>query len=91
MAKLFSDTLINDVLDRCNIVELIQSYLPLKRAGRNYKAPCPFHAEKTPSFIVSADKPDSAMGRSDETDADVKNVRNETQSAGESGADTGGY
>ena len=56
MAKLFSDTLINDVLDRCNIVELIQSYLPLKRAGRNYKAPCPFHAEKTPSFIVSADK-----------------------------------
>jgi DNA primase len=56
MPKLFSDTLINDVLDRCNIVELISSYLPLKRAGRSYKATCPFHAEKTPSFIVSADK-----------------------------------
>lgn len=56
MQKLFSDAIINDILDRSNIVDLIASYIPLKRAGRNYKAPCPFHPEKTPSFIVSADK-----------------------------------
>ena len=36
-----------------DIVELIGSYFPLKRAGTNFKALCPFHQEKTPSFIVS--------------------------------------
>jgi DNA primase len=56
MPKLFSDTVINEVLDRSNIVDLVSSYLPLKRAGRNHRACCPFHPEKTASFIVSADK-----------------------------------
>jgi len=56
MSKLFSDTVINEILDRCNIVELVSSYVPLKRAGRNYRTNCPFHPEKTPSFIVSSDK-----------------------------------
>src|SRR5262249_35988886 len=36
-----------------DIVEIIGSYFPLKRAGANFKALCPFHQEKTPSFIVS--------------------------------------
>lgn len=36
-----------------DIVELIGSYFPLKRAGANFKALCPFHQEKTPSFMVS--------------------------------------
>jgi DNA primase len=41
------------VLASTEIVELISSYLPLKPAGRSYKALCPFHSEKTPSFIVT--------------------------------------
>jgi len=36
-----------------DIVEVIGSYFPLKRTGGNFKALCPFHQEKTPSFIVS--------------------------------------
>jgi DNA primase len=45
--------LINSYSD---IVEVISQYLPLKRSGRNFKALCPFHSEKTPSFTVSPDK-----------------------------------
>lgn len=56
MAKLYPESVINDVLDRSNIVDVVTSYLPLKRVGRNFKACCPFHPEKTASFIVSADK-----------------------------------
>lgn len=56
MTQLYPQTIVNDVLERSSIVDLVSSYLPLKRAGRNYKACCPFHPEKTPSFIVSADK-----------------------------------
>jgi len=43
---------IDDVKDRLDIVEVIASYIPLQKSGRNYKALCPFHSEKTPSFIV---------------------------------------
>lgn len=56
MTPLFSDAVITEVLDRSNIIDVIGSYMPLKRAGRNHKACCPFHPEKTPSFVVSADK-----------------------------------
>ena len=50
------EEIINDVQERCDIVEVVAGYIPLKRAGRNFKAHCPFHHEKTPSFIVSPDK-----------------------------------
>jgi DNA primase len=50
------ENLLDEILSRSDIVELILSYIPLKRAGRNFKAPCPFHQEKTPSFIVSPER-----------------------------------
>ena len=45
-------TVVDDVKARTDIVELVQSRVPLKKAGRNFKANCPFHNEKTPSFYV---------------------------------------
>jgi len=47
---------IDDLLARTDIVELIDHRVPLKKAGKNYMACCPFHSEKSPSFTVSADK-----------------------------------
>lgn len=47
---------IQELLARIDIVDLIDSRIPLKKAGANYKACCPFHGEKTPSFSVSQDK-----------------------------------
>lgn len=47
---------IDDLLARTNIVDLINSRVKLKKAGRDYQACCPFHHEKTPSFTVSQTK-----------------------------------
>jgi DNA primase len=47
---------IDELISRTDIVELIGTRVPLKKFGREYKACCPFHAEKTPSFCVSPDK-----------------------------------
>lgn len=47
---------IDDLLARVNIVDIIDSRVKLKRAGKNYSALCPFHKEKSPSFSVSPDK-----------------------------------
>jgi len=44
---------IEEIKQKTNIVELINSFVPLKKAGRNFKGLCPFHSEKTPSFMVS--------------------------------------
>jgi DNA primase len=46
---------IDEVKNRIDIIELISGYVPLKKAGRNYKGLCPFHTEKTPSFVVFPD------------------------------------
>ncbi|MCE5258898.1 MAG: DNA primase [Chloroflexi bacterium] len=43
---------VDDIKQRLDIVELISSYMPLQKSGGNYKGLCPFHSEKTPSFIV---------------------------------------
>lgn len=48
--------IIDEILDRTDITALIESYLPLKRQGRNMVGLCPFHLEDTPSFSVSPDK-----------------------------------
>lgn len=47
---------IEDIKSRLDIVELIQSYIKVQKAGVNYKALCPFHGEKTPSFVISSQK-----------------------------------
>src|ERR1700722_14622364 len=47
---------IDELIARADIVEIIGLRVPLKKAGREYKACCPFHTEKTPSFWVSPDK-----------------------------------
>ncbi|MCX6028479.1 MAG: DNA primase [Chloroflexi bacterium] len=45
----------DEIKERLDIVEVISAYVPLKKAGRSYKGLCPFHGEKTPSFIVFPD------------------------------------
>lgn len=47
---------IDDLAQRADIVEVVGSRVPLTKAGREYKAKCPFHSEKTPSFWVSPQK-----------------------------------
>ena len=56
MARDYRNNTVEEIKSRCNIVDVIGRVVPLKKAGRNYKGLCPFHKEKTPSFIVSEDK-----------------------------------
>jgi DNA primase len=52
----YEDNIIDDVQAANDIVDVISQYVPLKRVGRNFKACCPFHQEKTPSFMVHPEK-----------------------------------
>jgi DNA primase len=53
---LFPQTFIDDLRLQANILQVVQEYVPLKRAGTMYKGLCPFHNEKTPSFQVNPEK-----------------------------------
>src|SRR5438270_14080846 len=53
---LIPNEVINQVIERSDIAETIGNYTALKKAGRNFKALCPFHHEKSPSFVVNPDK-----------------------------------
>ncbi len=50
------ESFIQDLLARVDLVDLVDTYVPLKKAGANYAACCPFHNEKSPSFTVSPSK-----------------------------------
>lgn len=56
MAGRIPQSFINDLIARVDIVDLIDRRVRLKKAGKDYKACCPFHEEKTPSFTVSQQK-----------------------------------
>jgi DNA primase len=56
MAGRIPRSFIDDLLVRVDIVDLIDSYVPLKKSGSSYVARCPFHTEKTPSFAVTRNK-----------------------------------
>ena len=53
---LFPQSFIDDLRMQADIVQVIEQYVPLKRAGSSFKGLCPFHGEKTPSFHVSRDR-----------------------------------
>ncbi len=52
----YSDDIIEEIINRNDIVDVISQYVTLKKSGRNFLGLCPFHKEKTPSFSVSPDK-----------------------------------
>ncbi|OQX53574.1 MAG: DNA primase [Candidatus Omnitrophica bacterium 4484_213] len=52
----FPEEVIEEIQQRADIVEVISHYLPLKKTGNLFKALCPFHQEKTPSFMVNPQK-----------------------------------
>jgi DNA primase len=56
MAGRIPQPFIDEIVARSDIVDIIGARVPLKKAGREYKANCPFHTEKSPSFWVSPDK-----------------------------------
>src|SRR5258708_5563067 len=47
---------VSQIREKIDIVSFISEFIPLKKAGRNFKANCPFHNEKSPSFVVSPDR-----------------------------------
>lgn len=56
MAGRIPPAFIDELLNRVDIVDVIDARVPLKKAGKEYQACCPFHSEKTPSFTVSPSK-----------------------------------
>ena len=48
--------MIEEIKEKIDLVDFLRNYLQLSPAGKNFKALCPFHKEKTPSFVVSPDR-----------------------------------
>lgn len=53
---LYPQSILDEIRDRISIVSYINEHVPLKKAGRNFRGLCPFHGEKTPSFMVNDEK-----------------------------------
>jgi DNA primase len=51
-----SEEKVSEIRDRSSILEVVSDYVTLKKTGKNYKGLCPFHSEKTPSFMVNEEK-----------------------------------
>ena len=56
MSQSFPHASLEELKSRLNIVDVVGRVVPLRRAGANFKGVCPFHNEKTPSFVVSEQK-----------------------------------
>lgn len=56
MGRFINNSSIDELKESINIVDEVAKVVQLKRAGANYKGCCPFHNEKTPSFVVSEQK-----------------------------------
>ena len=56
MPSYIPEEIIEEIRNSNDIVSIISEYIPLKKTGKNYQGLCPFHSEKTPSFMVSSDK-----------------------------------
>lgn len=56
MSGKYENNIFDVILENINIIDVISSYITVERSGKNHKALCPFHHEKTASFIISEDK-----------------------------------
>ncbi|MFH1449306.1 MAG: DNA primase [bacterium] len=56
VSTIFPETIINEIRDHFDLVDIVSQYVSLKKSGENHKGLCPFHPEKTPSFTISTKK-----------------------------------
>ena len=52
----FEESLINDVLDHADIVQVVSSFIPVIKKGKNYVSKCPFHDDTNPSMSISPER-----------------------------------